>query len=87
MMSRTQLSLPPELHQRATQRAAQLGVSLAEYVRRLLKRDLGQPETVAEPAAVFDLGDSGGADVARDKDSLVGDAVDAGQRRKAPSRE
>lgn len=86
MMSRTQIGLPSELHRRATQRAGQLGLSLAEYVRRLIQRDLGEPEAVAEPAAVFDLGHSEGSDVARDKDALVGEAVTAARRRKASPR-
>lgn len=87
MMSRTQISLPTELHRRASQRAAQLGLSLAGYVRRLLQRDLGEPEAVAEPAAVFDLGRSDGSDIASEKDRLVGDAVDARRARKRSSDE
>jgi predicted nucleic acid-binding protein len=42
MMSRTQIALDPELLSRARERAGQLGVSLAEYIRRLLVRDLGE---------------------------------------------
>jgi len=78
-MVRTQISLEPELRNRARKRAAALGISLAEYVRRLLMRDLDRPARAAEPSLVFDLGDSGGSDVARDKDEMVGDAV-ASQR-------
>ncbi|MCP3963654.1 MAG: hypothetical protein GY719_37940 [bacterium] len=77
MMSRTQLTLEPEMQRRARERASQLGVSFAEYVRRLLARDLGEPEQCVEASAVFNLGDSGGADIARDKDALIGEAVAA----------
>ena len=77
MMSRTQVSLDPELQERARQRAARLGVSFAEYVRRVVKRDLGQVRPRRDAAAVFDLGSSGGADVARHKDEMVGRAVAA----------
>lgn len=77
MMSRTQISLDPEQHRLAQKRAAQLGVSLAEYLRRLVDRDLSQPRARRDPSAVFALGDSGGADIARDKDRLVGEAVAA----------
>ena len=77
MMARTQIALEPELHRRARERAAQLGVSLAEYVRRLVARDLEQPEPDADPSLVFALGDSGGSDIARDKDRLVGEAMAA----------
>ena len=86
-MSRTRISLPAELHRRAGRKAIGLGLSLAEYVRRLIQRDLGEPEVVAEPSAVFDLGSSGASDVARDEDRLVGESVDAGRTtRPAPAR-
>ena len=75
MMSRTQVSLDPELHHRARQRAARLGVSFAEYVRRVVERDLGRPTARGRVAAVFDLGSSGGADVARDRDRMVAAAL------------
>jgi len=83
MMSRTQISLDPELQRRARQRAAKLGVSFAEYVRRVVERDLGgarQPRRGA--AAVFDLGSSGGADIARDKDEMVAAAFSTRGRRR-----
>jgi len=75
MMSRTQISLDPELQQKARQRAARLGVSFAEYVRRVVERDLGRARPKRGPSAVFNLGSSGGADVARHKDEMVGQAV------------
>jgi hypothetical protein len=77
MMSRVQVSLTAEEHRRARARAADLGISFAEYVRRLVARDLGATTGVAEPHALFDLGDSGGSDVARHKDRYVGEAVEA----------
>jgi hypothetical protein len=51
-----------------------MGVSLAEYVRRLVARDLGGQQPAANPAMVFDLGASGGSDVARDKDAMLAEA-------------
>jgi hypothetical protein len=42
MVSRTQVSLDWEMHQRARRRANELGVSLAEYLRRLVSRDLAE---------------------------------------------
>ena len=38
-MARTQITLEPEIQRRARQRAGDLGVSFAEYVRRLVARD------------------------------------------------
>jgi hypothetical protein len=77
MMARTQITLESEMQQRARVRAGQLGISFAEYVRRLVARDLGKPEQNRDPSAVFDLGSSGGTDVARDKDSMLAAAVAA----------
>jgi hypothetical protein len=74
MMSRTQITLDPEVQRRARQRAGDLGVSLAEYVRRLVARDLGNSQTVVDPAAVFDLGSSEGSDVARNKNAMIAGA-------------
>ncbi len=75
MTSRTQVSLDPELQRKARQRAAQLGVSFAEYVRRVVARDLSGPRPPRGPDAVFDLGTSQGADIARDKDQMIGEAA------------
>jgi hypothetical protein len=81
MMSRTQITLDPDLQRRARQRAAKLGVSFAEYVRRVVERDLGGRPAGRPPVeAVFDLGASHGADVAREKDEMVGAAF-ASRRR------
>jgi hypothetical protein len=77
MMARTQIALPPEDQRRARARAAELGISFAEYVRGLVARDLGATGGAADPTALFDLGDSGGSDVAREQDRYVGDAVEA----------
>ncbi|MBI2895055.1 MAG: hypothetical protein HYY06_15980 [Deltaproteobacteria bacterium] len=80
MMARTQVTLDPEEHRKARRRAAELGVSLAEYVRRLVARDLAGPQPAVPPEAVFDLGSSGVSDVARHKDEYVGAAVASGRR-------
>jgi hypothetical protein len=81
MMSRTQITLEPEVQRQARQRASDLGVSLAEYVRRLVARDLGSGHRVADPAAVFDLGSSGGSDIAKRKDSMIAEAFAAAHKR------
>jgi len=78
MMSRTQITLSPENHRRARRRAAELGISLAEYIRRLVDVDLREAASPpADISAIFGLGDSGGSDVATHKHDYVGDAVDA----------
>jgi hypothetical protein len=80
MMSRTQITLPPEVQRRARQRASDLGVSLAEYLRRLVARDLGGSQRAADPACVFDLGSSGGSDVAKNKETMTAEAFASAHR-------
>jgi hypothetical protein len=77
MMVRTQLSFDREVLRRAKRRAGELGVSLAEYVRTLIARDLGEAASRVDRSGLFDLGDSGGSDIARDKDEMIGDAVES----------
>jgi hypothetical protein len=74
MMARTQVTLQPEYQRRARRRASDLGISLAEYIRRLVERDLGSAAAQAAPRAVFDLGNSGGSDVAKDKHAMIAQA-------------
>ncbi len=75
MTFRTQIALDPEDHRRAKQRATEMNVSLAEYIRRLVARDLGAARQAASPELIFDLGSSGGSDVARHKDEYLAEAV------------
>ncbi|PZS26983.1 MAG: hypothetical protein DLM61_17505 [Pseudonocardiales bacterium] len=67
----------PEAHRRARARAAELGVSLAEYLRRLVDADLDQPAAPSGASGLFDLGRSTGSDVSSHKDRYIGEAVDA----------
>lgn len=74
MMARTQITLESQAHRRARQRASELGVSLAEYVRRLVARDLAGPQPKADVTSVFNLGTSGGSNIARNKDAMLAEA-------------
>ncbi len=63
-----QISLDPELQRRAQRRAAELGISFAEYVRGVVTRDLGVRRKKGSASLVFNLGASvPGTDVARRK--------------------
>jgi hypothetical protein len=76
MNARTQITLDPELQRRAHAKAAELGISFAEYVRRLLANDLGEAKPREDISAVFDLGASDEpTNIARDKDRLIGEAM------------
>ena len=80
MMARTQIALENELQRRARRRAGDLGVSFAEYVRRLVARDLSRPAGTADVACVFDLGSSVGSDIARNKRKMIADAFQSARR-------
>jgi hypothetical protein len=72
--------MDPEMQRRAQARAAELGISIAEYVRRLVAEDLGKqkPKTDISSifSSIFDLAASGEpTNIARDKDKMIGEAV------------
>ena len=77
MMVRTQIMLDGEDHRRAKQRAAELGVSLAEYVRRAVAADLGARPEAVDRSGVIGLFGSGGSDIARHKEAYLIDALEA----------
>jgi hypothetical protein len=81
MMSRTQITLDKELQKQAQRRASEIGVSFAEYVRRLVTRDLVGPEPKVDLTCIFDLGASGGSDIATEKDSMIAKAFASGLTR------
>jgi hypothetical protein len=81
MMARTQITLEPETQRKARRRAVEMGVSFAEYVRRLVVRDLAAPEAKSDPSTVFDLGRSRGSDIAGNKDTMIAEAFAADHRR------
>ena len=75
--------MDPQLQRRAHAKAAALGISFAEYVRRLVKRDLGEPKRKVDVSVLFDLGASSeSTDIARDKDKMLGEAALEQYRRK-----
>lgn len=78
-MTRTQISFDSEMLQRARDRAHALGISLAAYIRRLVAEDLGDDDREGDPTAVFDLGSSGGSDIAAEKDAMLEEAFSRGQ--------
>ena len=79
MTQRTQITLASDEHRAARRRAAEQGISLAEYVRRLVHDDLSSRGSVRKPdvSDIFGLGDSGGSNVARHKQEYLDDAVEA----------
>jgi hypothetical protein len=89
MMARAQITLEPEFQRRARQRASDLGVSFAAYIRGLVVRDLSHPKAVVGIESIFDLGSSGGSNIARQKHPMIEEAFDfeAGASRRSNSRD
>src|SRR2546421_13049172 len=76
MGARTQITMDPEMQRRAQAKAAELGISFAEYMRRLVAQDLGEPKPKADISIFFHLIDEGPpTNIARDKDKMIGEAV------------
>ena len=64
------------MRRRAHAKAAELGISFAEYVRRLVAGDLGDRKPKAGISAIFNLVDEGPpTNIARDKHKMIADAV------------
>ncbi|HUG83770.1 MAG TPA: hypothetical protein VMM13_04350 [Euzebya sp.] len=76
---RMQVTIEEADHRRARERAASLGISLAEYIRRLVRRDLTDrdPSPTSSLDDLFGIGDSGGSDVAAQQDEYLGQALSA----------
>ncbi|MFP3899991.1 MAG: hypothetical protein ACLFXM_03985 [Acidimicrobiia bacterium] len=72
---RTQIALNPDQHARVKQKAASLGITMAEYIRRLVDHDLAGVEPQASPAAIIGIGRSGGSDIARQGKRAVAGAI------------
>jgi hypothetical protein len=77
MNARTQITLDPDTQRRAHAKAAELGISFAEYVRRLIARDQHEAKGEFDISVMFDLVDEGRAtNIARDKDKMVNEAIE-----------
>jgi hypothetical protein len=86
MTTRMQVTLDQEQHHRAAEKAAALGVSLAEYIRRVLAADLDDAQELGgDISEIFGIGDSGGSDVARFRDEYLGEAMAEAHAHDGPS--
>ena len=74
---RTQIALESEQHAQVKSKAASLGISMAEYIRRLVDQDLRRGGTGADVSAVIGLGRSGGSDIASEGRAAVEEAIAA----------
>ena len=53
MNARTQITMDPEMQRRAQAKAAELGISFAEYVRRVIAQDLGEAKPKADISIIL----------------------------------
>lgn len=68
--------LPDHHHAEAKIRAAREGISLSEYIRRLVARDLDTSSRADDPSVIFGLFDSGGSRIAEGKQAMISEAID-----------
>ena len=79
---RTQITLSPEQHLQVRKKATALGISMAEYIRRLVDQDLDAPRPKADLASIIGLFASGGSDIATDGTEAIRNAVTERSARK-----
>ena len=74
---RTQIALESEQHALAKRKAADLGISMAEYIRRLIDRDLKRAGPSGDISDIFGIGESDGSDIAVDRKKATAEAIAA----------
>jgi len=77
---RTQIALDDEQHARAKRKAAELGITMAEYIRILVDRDLGDDNSRADVSEIFGIGSSGGSDIENEQHA-IGAAISSHHQR------
>ena len=74
---RTIITLPDHMHARAKQRAAELGISFAEFARRLFEKELDTAMPQGGIDSICGMVDGAAFDMARDGERIVAEATDA----------
>lgn len=74
MVVRTQVTLDADARRRAKRRAAERGISFAEYIRQLVDSDLGEQHKT-DISSIFGIGDSGRSDISSNVDKYLGDSL------------
>lgn len=77
---RTQIALDDEQHARVKAKAAELGMTMAAYIRSLVERDLGEERSNADVSAIFGIGASSGSDIANEPDAVAEAIADMHRR-------
>jgi hypothetical protein len=81
MLSRLQVCLDPDTRRKVAKKAAAAGISMSEYVRRVIASDLDPAKKQFDVSEIFDLGRSDGTtSIATDKDRMIAEAILAGRK-------
>ncbi len=81
---RTVITLPDHLHAEAKQRAAEQGISFAEFARRLFDRELSAAAPQGDLGAICAMVHGEPFDMAADSASILAEAITA-QHQQRPS--
>lgn len=73
---RTIVTLPDHMHALAKHRAAELGISFAEFARRLFERELSRPAPQGDIDSICGIVTGAPFDMARDGEQIIGEAAD-----------
>lgn len=74
MVVRAQVTLDADMHRRAKRRAAERGISFAEYIRQVVDHDLGE-QPKADISAIFGLFESDRSDVSANIEKYLDEAA------------
>ncbi|WP_420621515.1 hypothetical protein [Candidatus Poriferisodalis sp.] len=74
---RTVITLPAQMHTQAKRRAAELGISFAEFTRRIFEKELDASAPQGDLETICGMVQGSPFDMARDGHSIVGAAVTA----------
>lgn len=72
---RTQIALSQEQHAGVRRKAGELGISMAEYIRRLVDQDLVETRTHADLTSITGLFNTGGSDIAKERPQAIRTAI------------
>ncbi len=73
---RTVVTVPDHLHKLAKQRASELGISFAEFTRRLLEQELVGTDPQGDIDSIRGIVTGPAYDMAVDGERLIGEATD-----------
>ena len=74
---RTIITMPDHLHAQAKQRAAELGISFAEFARRLFEKELSLPAPQGDIDSICGMVTGTPFDMASDGERIIGEAAES----------